>query len=586
MPPDRARRRARAAFVAACALAASDGAEAAPHALVYLENPVRTPSLTRALLPSIPSAGALENVELMTRSCVDGGGTRLVDTSKGQRALRACELVSRARPASSGDYEALPLDVPEATETTRAAPDAFAEVSAFYHAARTLAFFRELGGGAQPLGGRRLELVTSARIAAGLLEGDLVRASGSLEALEPLPGAFYVEGGSPLAALFGLSSSGLVLGQGFARDFAYDGDVIAHEVTHAVFARTFDAPRMALTTDGASGEAGALSEAVADYFAAALAGNALIGEYASAEAPFGLAMRSLDVPVRCPDDVIGEPHDDGRLYASALWAVRNTLDGEDVRRFDALVFETVGRLEAGELSFHALAGLLGEGLTSVLPGVQARLDAAREERGIGGSCRVVRTLRPEQSLTGRRGPFAAPGTNALGGPLAPAVMTLRIDVPSHATALRLRFAGGQRAQSPLELTELTTPFAPTLLAGWDAPLVWRREGEELASTASLSAAFRRDGPTWEAVLPLGVRSSTALYAQIANGGEQSGYYDVIGVAFEETESDDDTDATTLEAAGGCAASGLPPSGDAHVELFVALAWSITAARRRRSRPST
>lgn len=87
----------------------------------YQQNPVRTPQPTRQM-SALPIAGAtLTHPALRVRTCI-------------ATAQQSCRLTAVATRDGKGQFHAT------AEPTPRNAPDAFAELSAFYHAARALAY--------------------------------------------------------------------------------------------------------------------------------------------------------------------------------------------------------------------------------------------------------------------------------------------------------------------------------------------------------------------------------------------------------------------------------------------------------------
>ena len=126
----------------------------------------------------------------------------------------------------------------------------------------------------------------------------------------------------------------LAFGQGSRLDFSSDAGVIFHEYTH--FTVTGD--RLSLNTGdryGFNADPIAINEGFADYFPSTIFDNAVLGEYA-----LGEHARDLSEDRRCPDDYIGESHNDGRIWSSSLWDIR----------------EAVGATIADELAYRTLIG--------------------------------------------------------------------------------------------------------------------------------------------------------------------------------------------------------------------------------------
>lgn len=145
----------------------------------------------------------------------------------------------------------------------------------------------------------------------------------------PLDNAAYIPKES-FETIFGFPQleDSLIFGQGFEIDFSYDADVIAHEYTHAVVGKKRLVSNVA-DQYGFDNSPLSLNEAYADYFAASIHDDSLIGNYALT-AIYGQNMsRDISKFHKCPDDLIGESHSDGLIYSSALWEIRQSI-GKDI----------------------------------------------------------------------------------------------------------------------------------------------------------------------------------------------------------------------------------------------------------------
>lgn len=111
------------------------------------------------------------------------------------------------------------------------------------------------------------------------------------------------------------------------RDFAYDGDVVFHEFMHAVTTSLVGKLNaMGLNSWGIHSEPGSLNEGWSDYFAAAFTNRSTIGGYAAIKDGFGEAsLRNIKNNFRCPENIIGEIHNDGQVWAGALWEIREAV---------------------------------------------------------------------------------------------------------------------------------------------------------------------------------------------------------------------------------------------------------------------
>ena len=118
--------------------------------------------------------------------------------------------------------------------------DEFSEVSIYYHTAKAYKFFRDLQGdpNAQIVVDKPLKVVSNLQIPAGASSGNFAAAGDPEKPLEPFQNAFFSPAGGGLGQLFqqlyGFDKGALWFGQGPTRDYAYDGDVVYHELGHAV----------------------------------------------------------------------------------------------------------------------------------------------------------------------------------------------------------------------------------------------------------------------------------------------------------------------------------------------------------------
>ncbi len=135
---------------------------------------------------------------------------------------------------------------------------------------------------------------------------------------------------------------------GFIQDVARADDIIYHELTHAVIYG------FGITPTGPRGEAGALHEGLADYFAAALTGDPVIGEWLYLTFPNGVTR--VDQPadpwnyahyglVAYGGADAGDTHANGMILSSALWDLRRALGSSA----DSLVLESLTYLPSAPI---------------------------------------------------------------------------------------------------------------------------------------------------------------------------------------------------------------------------------------------
>jgi len=198
--------------------------------------------------------------------------------------------------------------------------DLYAEVSLYYHAERFQDALAALGNFGLPCEHVKLHGNYTARQGEDTVPVDNAYYTGSCE-------------GRPMA----------IFGQGELADYAYDGDVVYHELGHGVIdAETpWGLWRPSCDDVACFDDAGALAEGLADYMAVMLTGDPFIGEYIAQR--HGLprrGIRNLDTMKRCPDALVGEIHKDSELVSSALWSARQELGP----RLDGLVLDSLAGL--------------------------------------------------------------------------------------------------------------------------------------------------------------------------------------------------------------------------------------------------
>jgi hypothetical protein len=358
---------------------------------VYVPNPVVAMNRTRdEELGGLVSADSLTGARVRARSCDRAGGL--------------CAAAPHARPDEAGDYLFEP-DEPSFV-------DPFAEVSAYFHAERALSYFDDRHGfeWSCACGDSAIEVVANYTL---------------------LPDVAYDN------ALFeaGDCASGrcprVLLGQGMHRDYAYDGDIAYHELTHAVVEAL--APLESYDVDplGVSYEPAAIEEGLADFFSSVVAGDPRVGEYVADVGEDGAAgaLRGIDGDERCPWDLTGDPHRDGRIVGGALWSLRTRLGP---KRAEAIAFRALAAMPEAP-SLRDVARVLE---ASVAPGDPSAAVVVRdviERRGLLDCERIV-PLDDGEARFGVSGSSAF--TAALGAGLAPT--HYRIELPPDAQRVTLR----------------------------------------------------------------------------------------------------------------------------------------------------
>lgn len=232
----------------------------------------------------------------------------------------------------------------------------------------------------------------------------------------------------------------LVFGQGSVSDFAYDADVVYHELTHGVV-NSVGGPQYAVLDErGASLESSALNEGFADYFSSALQNDPTVGEYAGLRwEPEGAGIRDLEIEARCPEFLIGQQHNDSQPFSAALWDIRQALGAVDPQPVDQAIFNALGGLDE--------SAQISDGAASVLASVEAGLgseaaqvaQAALEARGLLACERVVPVV-PQGMETVILDYTPIMGRKTWGAVNAiPGNVQLTFEVPAGRQEVRIRF---------------------------------------------------------------------------------------------------------------------------------------------------
>src|SRR5690606_24565024 len=256
----------------------------------------------------------------------------------------------------------------------------------------------------------------------------------------------------------GVDGASIAMGQGTIADFAYDGDVIYHELGHGLVYTL--APDLGYAQDHPHGwdpTPGGLVEGLPDYLSSALTGGALLGEFVGQGFdPETGVIRNLDNTRTCPESLAGETHFDGEIIGGALWQVRAALAAEDRRAMDEAVVTAIGAMGA-DTDFGAFQALVVAEMEVAL-GADAAASAAAvfEERGLVDCKDHVRHF-------GVGDVHEALFLINMVGNVAPAPVQFRVDFGAGAPSFALRadmYPGSD--QSPVQL----------LIKEGDEPIQW------------------------------------------------------------------------------------------------------------------
>lgn len=113
-------------------------------------------------------------------------------------------------------------------------------------------------------------------------------------------------------------------------DACYDGDVVLHEYTHGISNRLVGGPANTSCLQGV--QSGAMGEGWGDYVGISFYNEGLFGEYVTNNNTRGVRRAAYTVPAATVHDSYAdlgnngfEVHNDGEVWASTLWELRQTL---------------------------------------------------------------------------------------------------------------------------------------------------------------------------------------------------------------------------------------------------------------------
>lgn len=455
--------------------------------------------------------------------------------------------------------------------------EAFSEVQLYHHVNEATEWFRALG---HPDQGKPLaamcnvsmpgqELMSCANT--GMASADATdhetgvevvtdcldeAANNNTNAFGGFDNAFFMGGGS-FTQIFGYEDGGLFMGQGTQGDFAYDGDVLYHELGHAIVGQigALQSGNL-LDSTGLNSSPGALNEAYADYFSSAITGDPVVGGYIGNLLTGGNGIRTMDHNEVCPDYWVGEVHEDAHGWAAALWDARglypqtevNAETGLTVRVFDRAVYEGLLMLtsnmfqdDAARETIEAVKAVVG------LEDPEAELvTGALEARNVI-ACERIRALSTDQPLEMMffEGAGSSGGANPLGGgvtfsPYAPPPVQFSVNVKDvagdNAECVGFSAILGQAGASSEAIPDLIggggggpTTWNLALLWNADAPVAFTYSGtnvntEQADNEVPVEAVVGSGMTTFQASVNF-PEGATTLYLALVNRTSDGG---VIG----------------------------------------------------------
>ena len=390
-------------------------------ARVFEENPSTTPEVRDVEVPRtgvVPPGSALVSPTLAAFNCVREAPEEPVPwVQEGE-----CYPMHIARADEDGNfYVPTPQVIVEGDNVEP--EDPYAELSMYYHGARFLDALEERG--VDEFACAQATMMANVRT---VFEDD------DPDVYDPLDNAFYtnvcdLERGTTM-----------MFGQGSQVDFAFDGDVVYHELGHGVVAMLtpegLGGRRM--RDDGVLVDAGGMNEAVADYMTYMMTDDPRVGEYVGRfwASNTRAEIRTGENTKRCPDDTIGQVHNDGEPFAAALWSTRNRVGPV----LDLLVLRMLPRLARDASLEEGAAALLEVAAEMQAEGAFSADDVAHLERALAtrGLLDCPRVIEDADAVQAGRSMHLRRATVSV-QPFFPGPMQLRVEVPPGATGIEVHF---------------------------------------------------------------------------------------------------------------------------------------------------
>lgn len=328
---------------------------------IYAQNPVRTPETSDVELFSLDPGAVLTGFE---------GSLQVFNQESG--SLYGNDLVgTQVGPSSGEDFL---YDPPDSASD---AEDGFAQVNAFYHLSAARSYFEALTG--EDMGADAWWLAGLTNYHDSSMGGAVDNAA--FVDMGQLDGSGEFEGAPNL----------IFIGQGSKVDFAVDADVFVHESGHYVTKNAIDYNQGQLYYNelGLSPWGGSIDEGISDYFAISLFNDPVLGE--AALSPFH-AERDLSAQdSHCPEDIVGEVHEDGKLIGELGWALHEAY-GPDAA--DAMMWGATSLLTSDASFADFAAGVRELGAELLDAGEIDSLDPLESALAAGGldHCEVVQEL--------------------------------------------------------------------------------------------------------------------------------------------------------------------------------------------------
>lgn len=397
-------------------------------ARVFRTNPASTPDPIEVTLSGVHATGAGEPLvgeRIQSFNCTATAPPE--DQIQPWWAEGKCYAVHRALSDADGNFFPPLPDIIDPAQNSDA-DDLYAELSMYYNAERFIDRMRDFGVEAF-----KCSLST---MLANYRSTELSTSYPDLD-FTPLNNAYWTNTCDPE------KGPTMIFGQGSAVDFGYDGDVVYHELGHGMVSlltpEGLGTRRMRV--DGLLTDAGGINEALADYFSVMLSNEPQLGDYVARFWPgYGSQIRTGENTKRCPENTIGQVHNDGEPFMGAMWSARKRIGREKI---DPIVFELLPRLpDDADLETAAATVLeIAEEARDRGEWSEADLDQlvrAFDARGLFACERVIRE--PEEVADGRSMYLRGVTTGVT--PFFPGPMQLRHEVAPGTDNAVVRFSSG------------------------------------------------------------------------------------------------------------------------------------------------
>ena len=386
--------------------------------------------------------------------------------------------------------------------------DPFAEVQMYYHVEK---FHDWLVAQGFP----GLECHTSDQLAT--LVANYRQIQGST--WQPFDNAFY--GGDCDATM--------VFGQGSEVDFAYDGDVVAHEYGHGVVEK--QAPNglggAQLREDGRIEDAGAINEAVADFFSAVFHGNSAMAEYVSQywSVLDSDAMRELDNTMTCPNDMVGEVHLDSVPISGMMWEAHQAI-GDDLA---TVVLDSLTMVSSDSDVEGFAQAIVSVGDVVLEAADAGTLRGIVEARGLLSCLRVA-------PWNEERRPLYVRASEGVYMPYAPPPVQLELPVPVGQRTLTLTFRALHGVNSVQGVEGGDVKAGVVVKRG--SPMVFKYAGN---GPYTVDAGTDEEYLNLKNTVNISVDGGETLYLAFVNTGSDRMRLEELRATFSQVGGDDDDD---------------------------------------------